>query len=150
MAQHQGKNTSLHEPEWKLSTYRRGSDGKIRTQRFCRICSNAGGRAHHARNPKKSAEYARRYRESNPNINKDYRLKTRFGLTREEYKNILDRQGGVCALCKSPPTPQKDLGVDHDHRTGRIRGLLCDSCNVSLGRFNDDPDLLIAAAGYIL
>ena len=71
-------------------------------------------------------------------------------MTREAYQGMLDRQGGVCALCEAPPTPGKDLCVDHDHRTDRIRGLLCDSCNVSLGRFNDDPDLLIAAAGYVL
>lgn len=67
--------------------------------------------------------------------NHENHIKKTYGLTRERYLEILSTQGGVCAICKSanPVTHQKYLCVDHDHETGKIRGLLCFHCNVALG-----------------
>jgi hypothetical protein len=62
---------------------------------------------------------------------------------------MLVSQEGVCLLCGSPPRPPYSLHVDHDHATGRIRGLLCFTCNNALGDFADDPDRLRAAARYV-
>ncbi len=64
------------------------------------------------------------------------RLKTKYGLSRDQYLAILLEQGGVCYICQRPPEkirPRRNLAVDHDHRTGRVRGLLC---------FNDNHRLL--------
>lgn len=73
-----------------------------------------------------------------------------YGLTRDEYEALLERQGHVCAICQKPDTTAKGiLGVDHDHTTGRVRGLLCHPCNVGLGHFQDDPALLTRAAVYV-
>jgi hypothetical protein len=63
-------------------------------------------------------------------------------------------QGGLCAICKQPNKrdkrgKRKDLAVDHCHRTGRFRGLLCNCCNLGLGHFRHDPDLLYAAYSYL-
>lgn len=58
-------------------------------------------------------------------------LARRFGLNPGEYENLLEAQGGVCAICKQPPR-RNYLSVDHDHSTGRIRGLLCVRCNLSV------------------
>ena len=58
---------------------------------------------------------------------------------------MLEAQGKKCYLCKS----SKKLVVDHDHNTGKVRGLLCDLCNRGLGYFKDNPDVLIAAAKYV-
>jgi hypothetical protein len=79
---------------------------------------------------------------------------SRYGLTIDDYDRMLVAQGGVCAICGSPPNPDgvraaSRLHADHDHVTGRNRDLICLSCNVGIGHFRDDPDLMQAAADYI-
>jgi hypothetical protein len=64
-----------------------------------------------------------------------YHLKATYGITPEQYDEMLSAQGGTCAICAAPPRPSRRLAVDHDHQTGKIRGLLCGLCNVSLGRY---------------
>lgn len=74
------------------------------------------------------------------------------GITIEKYEQMLADQGGTCSICpatESVNTWSPLLHVDHDHKTGAIRGLLCHSCNVSLGHFRDDPALLRRAAEYL-
>lgn len=80
-----------------------------------------------------------------------------FGLKEAEHAALLARQRGGCAICgQSETTPAnhgrgpRSLAVDHDHRTGRVRGLLCANCNKALGCMADDPDRLLAAANYLL
>lgn len=90
-----------------------------------------------------------------PKMQRGYKLKRAFGLSLEDYQQMLDRQGGVCAICKQPETTKsntggdKNLSVDHCHKTGKIRGLLCHHCNTGIGKFNDNVDLLEAAIKYI-
>ena len=71
-----------------------------------------------------------------------------YGLSTEAYQEMLASQGGVCALCGGTPGARA-LGVDHDHATGRIRGLLCSPCNTGIGNLRDDPDLLRKAIAYL-
>lgn len=76
-------------------------------------------------------------------------MKTRFGISADEYTELLDRQGGGCAICGTRPRRQR-LAVDHDHKTGFIRGLLCKLCNKSvLGGARDSADILRRAADYL-
>jgi hypothetical protein len=83
-----------------------------------------------------------------------YDLKTKFKLTQIEYNAMLDGQDGVCAICggvekvKVNGVTQR-LAVDHDHKSGEIRGLLCINCNTGLGRFKDSKDLLTKAIKYL-
>lgn len=72
----------------------------------------------------------------------------RYGLTQQQYDNMLASQGGVCAICLAEPV-DRPLSVDHCHSTGVVRGLLCHGCNVGLGYYRDAPDLLRAAACYL-
>lgn len=70
-------------------------------------------------------------------------LKAKYGLTEDEYDLLLAAQGGVCAICGRFETVKRGsnvsrLSVDHDHATGQVRGLLCQSCNVICGMFRDD------------
>lgn len=58
-------------------------------------------------------------------------------------------QGGVCKICLRPPAPDRRLSVDHDHRTGAIRGLLCQQCNTLLGQVDDSQELLYRAITYL-
>lgn len=73
----------------------------------------------------------------------------RRGISQQEYDVLLDRQGGLCALCGGENNRKgRLLALDHDHRTDRIRGLLCSRCNLALGWF-DDADFLRRAAAYL-
>lgn len=71
-----------------------------------------------------------------------------YGLTVEEYERLLASQGGVCAICGGPQTG-KNWHVDHDHATGKVRGILCSGCNTGLGAMRDDPAILRAAGDYL-
>jgi hypothetical protein len=70
----------------------------------------------------------------------------RYGLSLQDYRAILERQGNACAICKMPAKP---LCVDHCHATGKVRGFLCRNCNLGLGNYNDNPDLHRAGAAYL-
>lgn len=77
-----------------------------------------------------------------------YQLRKKFGIQLEEYEALLARQTGKCAICRRPPDEVragKSLAVDHDHESGKIRGLLCDPCNLALGCFQDNLDLFRSA-----
>lgn len=78
----------------------------------------------------------------------DWRLRGTYGITLAAYEDILDRQGGKCAICDKAPAERR-LVIDHDHRTGAIRGLLCASCNVGVGMFRDHVGLLRKAIDYL-
>jgi dCMP deaminase len=73
-----------------------------------------------------------------------------YGITPEKYEAMFKAQGGVCAICKQPPPPGKRLAVDHDHKTGKVRGLLCILCNSTLGYFKDNITSVRAAVSYLL
>lgn len=75
-------------------------------------------------------------------------LKKRYNLSTEEYDYMSFKQGHACAICGDKPTDKK-LSVDHNHKTGAIRGLLCSTCNTALGLLKDDPELIIKAYNYL-
>jgi hypothetical protein len=64
----------------------------------------------------------------------DQKLQKKFGITLQQYKTILDNQSGMCIICgRTPAENGKMLAVDHSHKTGKNRGLLCSSCNICIG-----------------
>jgi hypothetical protein len=87
--------------------------------------------------------------------NRENMLKAKFGITAEFYDALLVAQRGVCAICGKPETEVgnhgevRPLAVDHDHKTGKVRGLLCNKCNPMLGMANDEEIILIKAAAYL-
>jgi hypothetical protein len=76
-------------------------------------------------------------------------LMRKYGVTVDEYDELLAAQGGVCAICGRPPRDDISLHLDHDHTTGERRGLLCFKCNNALGDFDDDPERLLRAYVYL-
>lgn len=78
-------------------------------------------------------------------------LKRHYGITVEQYEQMLANQNCVCAICKKPETSKnrKYLAVDHNHKTGKIRGLVCNTCNCLLGFAKDDPNILQIAGEYL-
>jgi hypothetical protein len=72
----------------------------------------------------------------------------RYGISEERYTELWAQQGGVCAICLEDDE-KKGLGVDHDHDSGAIRGLLCPQCNGAIGMFRERPDLMQRATSYL-
>lgn len=104
--------------------------------------------------PNKAA-YAKSWRERNPEKAKNAALKKQYGITIADYKQMAYEQNNCCAICGEMETGKDQYGaarlmpVDHCHKTGKVRALLCSHCNKALGGFKDDPKLLIKAAKYI-
>ncbi len=101
-------------------------------------------RALHRKHVSENRELMRAY-------DRKHSLKAAYGMTIEDYDSMLRQQGGACAICRREPSTGngKVLHVDHDHATGRVRGLLCTNCNTGLGHFRDSTDALAAAAAYL-
>jgi hypothetical protein len=81
--------------------------------------------------------------------NLDWKLRTSYGLSVDDYENMTAAQGGVCAICGESNPSGRRLAVDHNHATGAVRKLLCATCNTALGQMRDNPDLLRKAADYL-
>lgn len=74
-----------------------------------------------------------------------YHIKRTYGLEQEIFDNLIVDQNGLCAICKT----NECVYVDHNHETGKVRGLLCPSCNTAIGLLKEDPKLFYAALGYL-
>lgn len=98
----------------------------------------------------KAVGYHKKWHERNPEKARQYYLKKHYGITPEEYIEMLDAQNGCCAICLEEPPEGEFLRVDHCHRAGDRRGLLCHNCNVALGHLKDDPWRVVRAAIYLL
>ena len=91
-----------------------------------------------------------------PDKKRNNDLKSLFGITLDQYKEMLKEQNGVCAICGKKETEidnrtnkKRNLAVDHDHKSEKIRGLLCGKCNKMLGLVNDNINILLSAINYL-
>ena len=114
----------------------------------------ARARDYYWRNRQKIRD-AQRAKAKDPEVQRKaraYQLKRKFDLDATEYERLLGLQEGRCAICGENETGRKDrfvFSVDHDHKTGKIRGLLCRGCNTGIGNLRDDPEILLRAAEYL-
>lgn len=108
----------------------------------------------------RSKEYIKNWQEKNKDRIKKYRkngdLKKRFGISLDDYNKMLKAQEGLCAICLQPEKQRcyktgvtYNLSVDHCHKIGTIRALLCNRCNRTLGMVNDDIELLEHMINYL-
>lgn len=102
---------------------------------------------------KKLAAAKKRYDEKGPIIRHERRRRL-YGIDPQLYLDLLEKQNGLCAICDNPAGnflngKPRALSLDHDHTTGRVRGLLCSKCNFALGLMQDNPALLKKAADYL-
>ncbi len=131
---------------------------------MCKSCRSddtkalyAKDRAHHAAvkrawrqaNPEKSKAAGRTWRAKNPLKVQLGKIKSKYGLLPGDFAVMYTMQNGNCAICGEPEETAGTLHVDHCHKTGEVRALLCGGCNTSLGGFKDSPALLILAAKYL-
>lgn len=89
--------------------------------------------------------YQKEWRKRNKGIDKKYDLKRLYGLSLADFETLQKRQNYKCAICER----KIELVVDHCHKTGKVRGLLCRSCNRVLGIFLDKPKLFLKASRYL-
>lgn len=106
-------------------------------------------RAWNARNREKLREKERRRYARNPQRSLGSKLK-RYGMTLQQFQAMSAAQEGKCAICRRMDSAGRRLAVDHDHQSGKVRGLLCGLCNPGIGYFGNDPSLLLQAAVYLL
>lgn len=108
---------------------------------YCKACTSETAKAFHAKCQAAGKTY-------------DYHLRTTVGITLEDRQRMKDEQGGVCAICKGSSgrhgLSEDGLVVDHNHRTGKVRGLLCHKCNIALGHVDDSAGRLEAMMSYLL
>lgn len=121
---------------------------------WCRACCAESARTWRQANLEKARQYDRdRQDRQRTGQAKEwarfYRWLTRHGLRPEDYHELFERQGGVCAICRNPAPERQFLHIDHCHETGKVRGLLCPACNMGLGQFRDRTDLLSGAIKYL-
>jgi Recombination endonuclease VII len=106
---------------------------------YCRECYQAYSREHYARNVEHKRAKTR-----------NQHIKSIYGMSVAEWNAKLVEQGGKCAVCYTEePGGRGQFHTDHDHVTGKVRGLLCTRCNVALGMVNDDTWLLRRLAEYV-
>lgn len=123
-------------------------------RQLCPRCAHERHLARRRRREKSPAAQAarERWRRENPErwaaIQRRNTLKREYGITPEQYDQMLVEQAGGCAVCGQPPNGKR-LHIDHCHTTGKIRGLLCSGCNRALGYLQDDPELLRVAIKYL-
>ncbi len=126
-----------------VNEFHRRRDTSHGVEKRCKECRAAHGKMWYAENPDRAWKY---------------QLKLRYGITSGQYDELLERQGGVCAICAGQNVDGRRLAVDHDHTCcpglkscGQcVRGLLCHNCNMGVGYFGDDFDKVMAAAAYLL
>lgn len=144
-------------PLGSFGSQSRSSDGH---QPWCKPCTNKRmngyDKSSRERDPegyadRKRAEHAR-FKVNNPEKHRSHVRKNnlrKYGLTPEDFDALLEKQAGLCVICKEELSPGRGRHVDHDHGTGAVRGILCNGCNVGLGYFRDSPEILKSAANYV-
>ena len=116
------------------------SKGEI--SEYCKLCYEF--------DPNETREGWARY-SNQPTEHREKQLKRNFNITLEDYNEMFARQEGKCAICKIHQKYLKvTLAVDHNHSTGKVRGLLCSNCNTGLGHFKENPNLFDRAKEYLV
>lgn len=92
-----------------------------------------------AGNPKKSRTIS----------NRDYKLKTRYGITYDQFRYIFKKQDYKCKICREKINNSKLRHIDHNHVNKKVRGILCSKCNTAIGLFRDNVDILKSAIKYL-
>lgn len=112
--------------------------GKSYPDSFCKSCKSVKTKKWCQDNKQKFIRY-----------NIKSKLKNRYGMTMDEYDAMVTAQNNLCAICNQPQA-RRNLAVDHCHQTNRVRGLLCDKCNLALGMINENLDIVEGIKRYLI
>lgn len=114
----------------------------------------ARSKRYYDKNAAKIVAYSRKWKQDNKEqakkSDKNWQLKRYYGISLEDYNKLLEQQKGCCAICKKNESKfKKGLVVDHDHKTGEVRSLLCPNCNFAIGYAQEDIVILEAMIKYL-
>lgn len=115
--------------------FKNKSDGKSYR---CKLCDDKARSLWRKNNPERYKKSAR-----------ERSIKHRYGITYEDYMSLLKKQENKCAICEGHQQGKDFFSIDHDHNTGKIRGLLCNNCNRGLGLLKDSSSILENAINYL-
>lgn len=117
---------------------------------WCKGCRYIYNKENRHKFRERDKAYAKEYRKLNPEkvkqTDRNCKLKKAYGITIEEFDSMLEAQGNRCKICRES---SEKFHVDHDHKTGIVRGILCNLCNVGLGAFRDNVAYLENAIKYL-
>lgn len=116
-----------------------------RLNAYCKVCASRLGAERFQRDRTRLLANTAAYRRNNPEKRKSIALMFKFGIDLAEYRKIEEMQQYRCGICRKPG----ELHVDHCHESGRVRGLLCMSCNTALGKLGDTPDSIRRVLSYL-
>lgn len=112
---------------------------KINCSPYCKVCSNL-----------RTTSYARTNKDKIQPLLQGYALKRRYGITVDDYEQLLIKQDYSCAICGTKECPTgRNFAVDHCHSTGKVRGLLCSLCNKGIGSLKDSEEIVNKALKYL-
>lgn len=102
---------------------------------------------------KTKADRNKRWASRKPELiahhHRSWMLRKKYGITIAQYEAMVAEQKNLCKVCNNPPKPGKKLVVDHDHKSGKVRNLLCDNCNLLIGHAQEDLIILEATISYL-
>lgn len=119
-------------------------------RRSCRACEIRGRVEYQKAHRSQVRQKNREWRAKNRDWQKNRDLLRTYGISLEQYRAMEREQNHLCAICREPNKRYPHLAVDHDHKTKKIRGLLCTDCNFGIGKFRDSQALLSAAIEYLV
>lgn len=105
------------------------------------------GRERYIRNKEQKLQYSKQYRKQNKDRARDNQLKRLYGITLQEYNQLLLQQNNCCGLCGIEPI--KVPVVDHDHTSLKVRGIICQGCNIIVGFFEARPEAFARITNYL-
>ena len=125
-----------------ISSFAKCKSRKDGLQYYCRTCVSKEDKIYYRKNTDKLRKKARNYWKTRRDQKRNNDLKLKYGITSDDYNELLKIQNSVCAMCNTKPLEKHHrsnkplpLAVDHNHNTGKVRGLLCRECNQALGSF---------------
>jgi hypothetical protein len=132
--------------EVTLRPARKRAKARVVTERICNLCKQT----------KELSEFSKNQYRCRPceKVYQFERTVKKFGLSMEEYNEFMAKQDSSCAICNSSFSHKRNgqearLAIDHDHKTGKVRGLLCGSCNRALGLLKEDKRIVQSAVQYL-
>lgn len=119
------------------------------------MCVSETSKAYYQKNKPLLTEKSRSYYQANKSAiqkrTKEWHIARTYGISLKKFRKMLKNQGNKCAICRSPvpDNPKRRWHVDHNHKTGKIRGILCHNCNVALGHFKENKKVMKRAIKYL-
>ena len=117
---------------------------------YCKVCCSKYAKEWRTRDIEASRLKEKEWRNNNRDKVRESRYKWRYGISRSDKNQLLESQGNKCATCsRTTPGGIGHWHTDHDHKTGKVRGILCNRCNLVLGNVEDSEELLMNLCSYL-